>query len=78
MEWKTGVMPSLEAAASERGSTLGRKTVGIPKGKAVWAKVIQMSGFDEEILGTESVRIQKQKSVPSCAIRALAWCFHIA
>jgi hypothetical protein len=34
-------------------STNGRKSVGKPRGKAVWAKVVQISGSDEEILGTE-------------------------
>jgi hypothetical protein len=53
IELKTGVMPSLEAAASEMASTNGRKSVGKPRGKAVWAKVVQISGSDEEILGTE-------------------------
>jgi len=32
---------------------LGRKSVGKPKGNAVWAKVVQISGSDEEIQGTE-------------------------
>ncbi len=53
MELKTGVMPSLEAAASKMASILGRKSVGKPKGNAVWAKVVQISGSDEEIQGTE-------------------------
>ena len=34
-------------------SILGRKSVGKPKGNAVWAKVVQISGSDEEIQGTE-------------------------
>jgi hypothetical protein len=53
MELKTGEMPSLEAAASELGRTSGRKSVGKPKRNAVWAKVVQISGSDEEIQGTE-------------------------
>ena len=53
MELKTGEMPSLEAAASELGRTSGWKSVGKPKRIAVWAKVVQTSGSDEEIQGTE-------------------------
>ena len=44
MELKTGEMPSLEAAASEMGSICGRKSVGKPKGNAIWAKVVQRYG----------------------------------
>ena len=54
-------MPSLEAAASELGRTSGRKGVGKPKGNAVWAKVVQILGFDEEILGTEKCADTKSK-----------------
>ncbi len=63
MELKTGEMPSLEAAASKRGSASGRKSVGKPKGKgnAVWAKVVQISGSDEEIQGTEKCADTKSK-----------------
>jgi hypothetical protein len=61
MELKTGEMPSLEAAASERGGILGRKSVGKPKGKAVWAKVVQITRFDEEIQGTEKCADTKSK-----------------
>ena len=53
MELKTGEMPSLEAAASELGRTSGRKSVGKPKRNAVWAQVVQISGSDDEIQGTE-------------------------
>ena len=53
MELKTREMPSLKAAASELGRTSGRKSVGKPKRNAVWAKVVQISGSDEEIQGTE-------------------------
>jgi len=61
MELKTGEMPSFKAAASERGSILGRKTVGKPKGNAVWAKVVQISGSDEEIQGNEKCADTKSK-----------------
>ena len=61
MELKTGEMHSFVAAASERGSILGRKSVGIPKGNAVWAKVVQISGSDEEIQGTEKCADTKSK-----------------
>ena len=61
MELGTGVMPSLEAAASERGGISGRKCVGKPKGKAVWAKVVQISGSDEEIKNTEKCADTKSK-----------------
>ncbi len=61
IELKTGVMPSLEAAASERGSILGRKIVGKPKGNAVWAKVVQITRFDEEMQGTEKCADTKSK-----------------
>jgi len=61
MELKTGEMPSLEAAASERGSILGRKIVGKPKGNAVWAKVVQITRFDEEMQGTEKCADTKSK-----------------
>jgi hypothetical protein len=46
IELKTGEMPSLEAAASEQGGILGQKSVGKPKGNAVWAKVVQITRFD--------------------------------
>jgi hypothetical protein len=61
MELKTGVMPSLEAAASKMASNHGGKSVGKPKGNAEWAKVVQISGFDEEILGTEKCGDTKAK-----------------
>ena len=61
MELKTWEMPSLDVAASERGSTSGRKSVGTPKGNAVWAKVVQISGSDEEIQGTEKCGDTKSK-----------------
>jgi hypothetical protein len=61
MVLKTGEMPSLEAAASDRGSTSGRKSVGTPKGNAVWAKVVQISGSDEEIQVTEKCADTKSK-----------------
>jgi hypothetical protein len=61
MKFKTGKMPTLEAAASEMASILGWKGVGKPKGNAVWAKVVQIPGFDEEILGTEKCADTKAK-----------------
>ena len=61
MELKTGEMPSLEAVASELGRTSGRKSVAKPKGNAVWAKVVQISGSDEEIQGTEKCADTKSK-----------------
>ncbi len=61
MELKTGEMPSLEAVASELGRTSGRKSVAKPKGNAVWAKVVQISGSDEEIRGTEKCADTKSK-----------------
>jgi len=61
IELKTGVMPSLEAAAFELNRTSGRKSVGKPKGNAVWAKVVQISGSDEEIQGTEKCADTKSK-----------------
>ena len=61
VELETGEMPSLEAVASELGRTSGRKSVGKPKGNAVWAKVVQISGSDEEIQGTEKCADTKSK-----------------
>jgi hypothetical protein len=61
IELKTGVMPSLEAAAFELNRTSGRKSVGKPKGNAVWAKVVQISGSDEEIKDTEKCADTKSK-----------------
>ena len=61
MELKTGVLPTLAAAASERGGILGRKSLGKPKGDAIWAKVVQNTRFDEEILGTEKCADTKSK-----------------
>ena len=78
MELETGEKPTLKEAASKLGSTNGRKSVGKPKGNAVWAKVVQISGSDEEIQGTEKCADKKIKSVPSCAIRALACRIHHA
>ena len=43
------------------GRTSGRKSVGKPKGNTVWAKVVQISGSDEEILGTEKCADTKSK-----------------
>jgi hypothetical protein len=53
MELKTGEKPTLLEAAYEYRSNLGRRCVGTPKGNAVWAKVVQISGSDEEIQATE-------------------------
>jgi hypothetical protein len=61
IELETGEMPSLEAAATERGGILGRKSVGKPKGNAEWAKVVQITGSDEEIQGTEKCADIKYK-----------------
>ena len=61
MELKTREMPSLEAAASELGRTSGRKSVGKPKENAVWSEVVQISGSDEEIQGTEKCADTKSK-----------------
>ena len=61
MELKTGVLPTLEAVASEMGSILGRKTLGKPKGNAIWAKVVPITRFDEEIPGTEKCADVKTK-----------------
>ena len=62
MELKAGEMPSLEAAASELGSIRGRKSLGKPKGNAIlWAKVVQITRFDEEIPGTEKCADIKSK-----------------
>ena len=60
MELKTGKKATLEAAATERASILGQ-SVGKPKGNAVWAKVVQISGSDEEIQGTEKCADTKFK-----------------
>ncbi len=43
------------------GSTSGQKSVGKPKGNAVWAKIVQISGSDKEIQGTEKCADTKQK-----------------
>jgi hypothetical protein len=61
MELETGVMPTLKKSASELGRTSGQKSVGKPKGNAVWAKVVQISGSDKEIQGTEKCADTKQK-----------------
>ena len=61
VELETGEMPSLEAVASERGRTSGRKNVGKPKGNAVRAKVVRISGSDEEIQGPEKCADTKSK-----------------
>jgi len=42
-------------------STNGRKSVGKPKGNAVWARVVQISGSDEEIQGNEKCADTKSK-----------------
>jgi hypothetical protein len=34
-------------------SKMGRKSVGKPRGIEVWAKVVQISGSDEEMPGAE-------------------------
>jgi hypothetical protein len=78
MELETGKKPTLKEAASELGVIIGRKSVGKPKGNAVWAKIVQISGSDKEIQGTEKCADTKQKSVPRCAIRALACRLHHA
>jgi hypothetical protein len=61
MELETGKKPTLKEAASKRGGIIGRKSVGKPKGNAVWANIVQISGFDEEILSTEKCVDTKQK-----------------
>ena len=61
MELETGEKPTLKEAASTLGSTNGRKSVGKPKGNAVWAKVVQISGSDEEIQDTEKCADTKSK-----------------
>jgi hypothetical protein len=61
MELETGKKPTLKAVASELGRSCGRKSVGKPKGNAVWAKVVQISGSDEEIQGTEKCADTKSK-----------------
>ena len=61
MELETGEKPTLKEAASKLGSTNGRKSVGKPKGNAVWAKVVQILGSDEEIQGTEKCADTKFK-----------------
>ena len=61
MELETGVKPTLKEVAYEYHSNLGRKCVGKPKGNAVWAKVVQISGSDEEIQGTEKCADTKTK-----------------
>jgi hypothetical protein len=61
MELETGEKPTLKEAASKRGGIIGRKSVGKPKGNAVWAKVVQISGSDKEIQGTEKCADTKQK-----------------
>jgi hypothetical protein len=61
MELETGEKPTLKEAAYEYHSNLGRKCVGKPKGNAVWAKVVQISGSDEEIQGTEKCADTKSK-----------------
>jgi hypothetical protein len=61
MELETGVKPTLKEVAYEYQSNLGRKGVGKPRGKAVWAKVVQISGSDEEIQGTEKCADTKSK-----------------
>ena len=61
MELETGVKSTLKEVAYEYQSNLGRKGVGKPRGKAVWAKVVQISGSDEEIQGTEKCADTKSK-----------------
>ena len=54
-------MPTLKKEASKLGRSSGRKSVGKLKGNAVWAKVVQISGSDEEIQGTEKCADTKSK-----------------
>jgi hypothetical protein len=61
MELKTGVLPTLPAVASERGGILGWKSLGKPKGGAIWAKIVQNTRFDKEIPGTEKCADTKSK-----------------
>jgi hypothetical protein len=61
MELETGEKPTLKEVAYEYHSNLGRKCVGKPKVNAVWAKVVQISGSDEEIQGTEKCADTKYK-----------------
>jgi hypothetical protein len=61
MELETGEKPTLKEAAYEYHSTNGRKCVGKPKGNAEWAKVVQISGSDEETQGTEKCADTKNK-----------------
>ena len=53
MELETGVMPTAASAASRLGRYAGGKGVRKPKGNAVWAKVVQISWSNKEMLGTE-------------------------
>ena len=61
MELETGEKPTLKEAASKMASFLGQKCVGKPKGNAEWAKVVQITGSDEEIKGTEKCADTKYK-----------------
>jgi len=53
MELETRVMPTEASAAFRLGRYAGGKGVGKPKGNAVWAKVVQFSWSNKEMLGTE-------------------------
>jgi len=61
MELEPGEKQTQKKAASEMVIILGRKSVGKPKGNAVWAKIVQISGSDKEIQGTEQCAGTKQK-----------------
>ena len=53
MELETGVMPTAASTAFRLGRYAGGKGVRKPKGNAVWAKVVQLSWSNKEMLGTE-------------------------
>ena len=62
MELKLGICPySRQRLPSGAVLASGRKSEGKPKGNAVWAKVVQISGFDKEIQGTEKCADTKSK-----------------
>jgi hypothetical protein len=63
MELETGDKPTLKEAAYKYHINLGRKCVGKPKGNAEWAKVVQITGSDEEIQGTEKCADTKYKII---------------
>ena len=78
MELETGKKPTLKEAASELGVIIGQKSVGKPKGNAVWAKIVQISGSDKEIQGTEKCADTKQKICAEMCHQALACRLHHA